>query len=149
MPAQFGNLAPVQRGRGHQHPGVTQAQPLLDRLRTEGGEQRAEDGAVLERAEGGDIQLRDPACEHEHALAGAHAEPGQDAREPVGLELQLRIGDLGRRVALAEETQRHRVGRRALRLAVDRLVRDVEPPPGSPASRPRAASHENSARARS
>ena len=124
--AHVRHLAPVQGRRGQQHPGVPQTQALLDRLRAERGEQRAEHRSVLERAERRDVQLRDPAREHEHPLAALHPERREHAREAVRLPLQLPVGELRRRVALAQEAQRDRVRQGTVRVAIDRLVGDVQ-----------------------
>jgi len=57
--AHLRNPAPAVEGvRGDQHAAVADGQPLRDGFRAEGGKQRAEDAAVLQRAERGHVQLR-------------------------------------------------------------------------------------------
>ena len=128
--AQVGHLAPVERRRGHEHSRVSQTQALLDRLRPERREQRTEDAAVLERPERRHVQLGNPAREHEHALAAPYPQRVEHAREPIGLPLQAGVGEVRRRMALAQEAQRDRIRQRPVRVAIDRLVGDVETPAG-------------------
>jgi len=62
-PPQVNDLSPVQRLRTHEHARPADPEARVDRLGPEGGEERAEDAPVLERAERGDVELGDPARE--------------------------------------------------------------------------------------
>jgi hypothetical protein len=82
--AQPGDLAPVQRLGGHQHPALTHGQTLMDRVGAERRKQRAHHAAVLQGAEHAEVQLGDAAGQHEHPLTLADPKRLQDVREPVG-----------------------------------------------------------------
>ena len=126
------HLAAVERRRRHEYGTVTELQPLPHRLRTEGGEERAEHRAVLEAAEDGGVELGPSAHQREDALAGSDTERGEDRSEARGEVGELGVGELDvdhrflRRTG-AEEPQSDVVAALSPRMAVDRLVRDVEP----------------------
>ena len=139
--AHRGDPAPVERLGGHEHPPVAQRQPLPDRLGAEGGEQRRDDGAVLECAEHGDVQRGDAPGEGEDTVARPDTEAGQDVGEPVGLPAQVAVGHLLHAAGVVHEAQGDVLGPTVACVAVDGLVRDVEPPtPGQPVEQgPRGA----------
>jgi hypothetical protein len=85
---------------------------------------------VLERAKRRDVQLRNPAREHEHPVAAVDAERGEHAREAIGLSLQLGVGEFNCWAALAEEPQGDGARQRTLGLAIHGLVADVQSPAG-------------------
>jgi hypothetical protein len=92
--AQRLHVTPVKPLRGDQHPRRARPQTRADRLRTEGGEERRVDAAVLERSERGDEKLRDSPQECADALTPPHAVRAEDVREAVRERLQLGEGEV-------------------------------------------------------
>jgi hypothetical protein len=125
--AQRSDLARVQRRGRDQHPGRAERQPLAQRLGPEGREQRAEDGAELQRAERRDVELRDAPATREDALAGEHAELREDRGEAARLGGQVRIGEVPARPLAAAPADRAAPAAARGDVPVDRLVGDVEP----------------------
>ena len=117
---------------------VAQRSRWRDRLGAERGEQRADDAAVLERAEDGDVELGDPPEQREHPLArrARRASASTLAKRSVAAPSSA-IGD---RPSCCRRGRSQRsadaVAPRARGVAVDRLVGDVQPPrrgqPGQP-----------------
>lgn len=136
--APLGNPAPgVQRRRGHQHPAIADGEALLERLRPERGEEGAHDAGVLQRAECGDIELGHAAAQDEDALALTHVQPAQHVGEAIAEAAEVVVRKIARPTVLAEPAQREVRGTSAARMAIDRLVGDVEPAPaGQSVERP-------------
>ena len=88
------DLAVVEGGCGHQDPAVTAPDPLVDRVRTEDGEQRADHAGVLQRTQHGDVQLRHPAQQGEHAVALADTKVAEHVGEAIGPFGQVGVGGL-------------------------------------------------------
>src|SRR5439155_9885507 len=63
-----------QLRRRNEHLGTAIRESVLYRFRAEGGEERADDRAQLQRAEGGEVALRDALEGHEDAVALLDAE---------------------------------------------------------------------------
>ena len=149
--AERRHLAPVERLRRHQHPGLTDRQARADRLGSERGEQRAEDAAVLERPERGDVELRNASGQGEHAVTTPHAETAEHVREAARQLARARVGVVAD-LALACRASGSRSGRPRARCAWRSTASCAmlsPPPPGRPSSSARAASHVNVARTRS
>ena len=89
--AQVGDFAFVQQGGGHQHTAIADADPLTNRFRAEGGEERAEDVAFLQRSERADIKFGNTPGEDKHPLALAETEASQHIRKTVGEQPQVGI----------------------------------------------------------
>ena len=123
--ANLRHLAPVERRRGHQDRAGAKIHAGSDRLRTEGREQRRNDGPVLEAAEHRHIEFRDAPGEHEQALALPDAELTQDVGEAVGQAGKLAERDIAR-LATAQEAEGDTVAQLALCMALDRLMGDVQ-----------------------
>ena len=80
--AQRLDLAAVERrASSRARARVAELEARADRLGPERGEQRREDAAVLERAEGGDVELRDASGQAADAVARADAERVQRVGE--------------------------------------------------------------------
>ena len=77
------------------------------------GEQRAEDAAVLERAERRDVQLGDPPGEHADDVALADPERGEHVREAVGQVAEVGVGEVAHVAVLAEPAHREVVAHAA------------------------------------
>ncbi len=73
--ADLGDLAPVDRRRGHQHIGLADLHSGGDRLRAECREQGRNHAAVAQRAQHRYVQLGDAAHDGEHAVTLVDAEP--------------------------------------------------------------------------
>jgi hypothetical protein len=121
------DLPPVQGLRGHQDLRAAERESLADRFRAEGREERAGDGAVLQRAEDHAVQLGHAAGERDDPVARFHPEPGERIGEPARRLLQIPIGELPSLAAASEPADGGAVTVRALGVAVDALVRDVQP----------------------
>ena len=78
---------------GDEQAGLTVVQPRAERLRSEPGEHRQEDGAQLAQSENRDHRFRQHRHEHPDAVSPAHAELAQRVRQPVRLGLQLAEGE--------------------------------------------------------
>ncbi len=104
--------------------GVLQAVP--DRVRPEGGEQRPDDAAGLQRAEDGGVQLRDAVQEDEDAVALLDAELAQHVRPLVRHPRHVGVGVGLLRAVLALPEDRRLVAIAVRDVAVERLIGDVE-----------------------
>jgi hypothetical protein len=123
------DLAPVQAFGRDQHPAVADAESRLDRLGTEGGEQLAEHAEVLERAERGHIELGGAPHQREHPIAFGDPEASQDVGKSIGLLAERVVAEVPDGAVLADPAERQVTGKGPGGVAVDRLVRDIEPPP--------------------
>jgi len=112
---------------GDEDPALAEIDPCGHRLGSEGCGQRGGDRPSLQRAEHRDREDRRRARQDEHAFALLHAELAQRAGEAVARAGEFRIAELDRRYPAAEHPQRRAAGERTLRVAVDRLVREVQP----------------------
>jgi hypothetical protein len=66
----------------------------LNRLGSERGEEGREDAAVLERAERGDVELRNPAGEHGNRVPLSDTERAQDAGEAARFVAEVAIREI-------------------------------------------------------
>ena len=107
---------------------MSDLQPRVDRLRPELREERAEDAAILERAEGSDVELRDAPGKHADEVALADTEPGQHVREAARLTPERGEGEIAHLAVLAEPAQGEMLRSGSRRVTVDGLVRDVQSP---------------------
>ena len=133
--AQAGDLAPVQLGGRHQQPGVAHLAAGGDRLRAEGGEQRRDDAAGLQRAEHGDVELGQPPHQHEDAVARRQPQAAQRAREAADRLRQVGVAQVAPVAALADPADRDMRAAAVGDMAVDRLVRDIQPAAGQAGQR--------------
>src|SRR3972149_3742639 len=126
-----GDCPPRPRGGGggeEEGPGVGRG--AAPGAGAEGGEQRPDDGADLQRAEDGGVQLRYALQKDEDAVALLDAQVAQHVGPLVG-----KAGDVLEGVGLAlaalalPEDRRPRAARR-LEVAVDGLIGDVQPAGG-------------------
>jgi hypothetical protein len=125
--AQAGDLALVELGRGHEQPRVAHLAARGDRLRAEGREQRRHHAAGLQRAQHRDVELGQPPHQHEDALARRHAQAAQRVGEAAGGGRQVGVAEVDALAALADPADRGAALARRAEVAVDRLVRDVQP----------------------
>ena len=123
---QRGNLAAVERLRGHQHAGLPRRHPHPDGLRPERREERTEHAAVLERPQGGHVQLGDPAGKEVDALTPAHAECPKDVGEAARELLKTCVRVVLDAAPLAEPAKGQAVAVSGRDVTIHRLVRDVE-----------------------
>ncbi len=120
------DLAPVERACGDQHAGVSQLEALADRLRTERGEERARDAAVLQRAEHGGVELGDAPRQHEDPLAPVDTEQVEHVREPRCGVVEGAVGQVDPPAVRARASGPRRRSGGCPRVAVDALVGDVQ-----------------------
>ena len=81
----------------------------------------------LKRAESRDIELGDAAQQGEHAIAFGDAALRQNVGKPIGVLPQRRIAEIADQVVASNPAQRELVAAARQDMAVDRLMRDVEP----------------------
>ena len=124
---QLGDLARVQRGGGDDDLGRAEREPLPQRLGPERREERAEDGAELERPEHRDVELRHPAAAGEDPLAGLHAQVGEDGGEAARIGRQVRIAEVAPRALAAAPADGAALAAAGGDVPVHRLVGDVQP----------------------
>lgn len=123
--AQLRDLAPVERRGRDEHTPLAHLDPGRDRLWTEGGKERGDDAARLQRAEHGDVKLRQSSHQNEYAFSRLHAQDLQRIGETIGLCLQIAIGDVAPLAALADPADGRAVAPRPDRVSIHRLVSDV------------------------
>src|SRR5208282_2959856 len=124
--SQFGHLSFVKRDCGNEHAAVANSDPLLNRLRAEGREERAEYVPVLQAAQRADVKLGDASGEREHSFSLRGAEVSDYVGETIGELQQIRIGEVAHLTALAEPSQRQMVAARSRHVAVNCFVSDIE-----------------------
>ena len=119
-------LALVQLGRGHHHARVAHLAARGNGLGPEGRKQRAHRATRLQRTEHRHVQLGQPPHQHEHPLAGLHAQGHQGIGEAVGLGGQVGVRQLAPLTRLADPADRHLAAAPVLQVPVDRLMGDVQ-----------------------
>ena len=141
------HLALVERVGGHQHLARAEVDARGDRLRAEGGEQRR------------DHACRSSARRAPRRRARGCGRPARTARSPlptpsaaqhvgeaVGEPRQFAVADVAGRLVAREKAERGLVAQGARRMALHRLIGDVEPAARQCRQFARArASHENAA----
>ena len=127
--ADLRDLPAVELGRRDEHPRPAEAEPLVDRVRAEGGEEGREHARVLQGPEQGDVLVLGAAEQRHHPVALADAEVLQDVREPAAGRAELGVGDVGDGALGRDAAQGGPVAVALVDVAVDRLVGDVEPSP--------------------
>ena len=106
---------------------LAEAEARADRFRAEGGEQRRDHGAVLQRAERADVELGHASGEEKQPVSLAHAEAAQHVGEAVRRARELRVGHRAQAVVAADEAEGGAIAHRRREVPVDRLDADVEP----------------------
>jgi len=130
------DLLPIQRVGGDEDLRACDADPRLNRLGAEGGEERREDAAVLQRAERGDVELWNPAGEHRDGVPLADTERAQDLGEAAGLVAEIAVREVATGALPGNPPQRHAVPPGPSRVAVDRFMSDIQSPAlGEPVER--------------
>src|SRR6185503_13263926 len=79
--------------------------------------------------EGGDVELRDPSDQREHALTAPQTKAREHVGEPVRQLPECAVGIVANLPTLAEPADGDTVARGPLRVAIHGLVRDVEAAP--------------------
>jgi hypothetical protein len=110
-----------------QHLRAAVGKAVLHRLRSEGGEERADDRAELQRAEGSEIAFRDALQEHEDPVTLHDAEASEAVRCPIRLAVEFGEGVGLRLAVLALPEHRRLILARALSVAVEALIGLVQP----------------------
>ncbi len=125
--SDLGHLAAVQRLGGDQDTPPTQVKALSDGRGPEGGEQRAQDAAVLQGSDDRHIEVRHAGEQHVDPGPGGHTQPVEGVREPARALGQLAVGQVAALPLAIHASQGDMVAAGPGRVAVHRLVGDVEP----------------------
>jgi hypothetical protein len=118
--------AAEERFGGEHHAALPDHQAHANRVRPEGGEERADDHARFQAAQHADVELGYPPAQHEQAVSLPDPELPEDVGEAVGEPLQFRVSDRTRAAVALQAAERDPCRERPRGVAVDRLVRDVE-----------------------
>jgi hypothetical protein len=128
-----GGLPPPQRGiGGHQHLGVREVHPLLDRLGREAAEHHVVDRSDPRAGEHRRHGLRDHRQEDPDDVPLLDPEAPQDVGEPLGRVEQVCVGDLLAGPVLALPVVGDSVPMPRVHVAVEAVRRRVERPAGKP-----------------
>src|SRR5208282_345756 len=111
--SQLSHLSFVKRGCGNEHAAVTNSDPLLNRLRAEGREERAEYVPVLQTAQRADVKLGYASGERDRSFSLRGAQPSDYVGETIGELQQIRIGEIAHVTALTQPSQRQMVAARS------------------------------------
>ena len=126
--------------------GFADGHARLDGFGSESRKQRRKDAAILECAERGNIKLRYPPEQREHAVVFPDAVLGKRIGETVHLRGKRRIGEIANGIVARDPAQCELVAAARLHMAIDRLIGDVETTAGEsieqgPRLRPRECPH--------
>ncbi len=100
------DLPLVERRGRDEHARLADRHAGTQRLGTEGGEERAQDGLRLPRAKGRDVELRDAPGEHVNAVALPDAQPAKHVGEAVRRAREIAEGEIARRPVQPEPADR-------------------------------------------
>ena len=120
------DLALVEHGRGDEDLAATDGHALVDGFGAERGEERAEDAAVLERADCCDVELGDAFREGEDGVAGADFEVTEHVRERIARQFEILVGEVAALALAAQPADSYAVAAAGGDVPVDGEVGDVD-----------------------
>jgi len=114
---------------GDQHPRVSSGKPLEDGLGSERGEERTEHVLVLQRSQGGHVELRDASDQGKDSFPLLDSQPAKDLREAIRLPAKIVVRSLFNRAAEPQEPKGDAVREGAFGVTVDRFESNVDSAP--------------------
>ena len=121
------NFLPVLALGCDQHSRIAAAQPLPDRFRTESGEQRAKDAAMLERTQSGNIEFGNASRQDKDTISFDQVQLLEDIGEAIAEAIQVAISEISHRAIHPQPAESEVITPWAGSMANHGFVGDVQP----------------------